>query len=52
MYKNHIFDTLNLSSVGGKGALVEEKKFDFSFDSFKSNIFNTLLSNLTTVTNS
>ena len=36
MYKNHIFDTLNLSSVGGKSALVEEKKFDFSFDSFKT----------------
>lgn len=38
MYKNHIFDPLNLSSVGEKSAFIEEKKFDFSLHSFKSNI--------------
>lgn len=43
MYKNHIFDALNLSSIGGKVALVEEKKFDFSLESFKSNRISTFL---------
>ncbi|XP_003700774.2 choline transporter-like protein 1 [Megachile rotundata] len=36
MYKNHIFDPLNLSSIGEKNAFVEEKKFDFSLYSFKT----------------
>lgn len=38
MYKNNIFDPLNLSSIGEKAPLVEEKKIDFSLDSFKSNV--------------
>lgn len=36
MYKNHIFDPLNFSLVREKSAYVEERKFDFSLDSFKS----------------
>ncbi|XP_076278336.1 choline transporter-like protein 1 isoform X2 [Lasioglossum baleicum] len=36
MYKNHIFDPLNLSSVGEKSAVIEEKKIDFSLGSFKT----------------
>lgn len=38
MYKNNIFDPVNLSSVGESSPLIEEKK-DFSLDSFKSNVF-------------
>lgn len=36
MYKSHIFDPLNFSLIREKSAYVEEKKFDFSLDSFKS----------------
>ncbi|CAD1481259.1 unnamed protein product, partial [Heterotrigona itama] len=36
MYKNHIFDPLNLSLIREKSAYIEEKKFDFSLDSFKT----------------
>ncbi|XP_014482169.1 PREDICTED: CTL-like protein 1 [Dinoponera quadriceps] len=36
MYKNNIFEPLNLSSVGENSPLVEEKKIDFSLDSFKT----------------
>ncbi|XP_076162811.1 choline transporter-like protein 1 isoform X2 [Ptiloglossa arizonensis] len=36
MYKNHIFDPLNLNLLGEKSAFVEEKKLDFSLDSFKT----------------
>lgn len=39
MYKNNIFDPLNLSSIGENAPLIEEKKIDFSLDSFKSNIY-------------
>jgi len=38
MYKNTIFDPVNLSSIGEKAPLIEEKKIDFSLDSFKSNM--------------
>ncbi|KYN03777.1 PREDICTED: CTL-like protein 1 [Cyphomyrmex costatus] len=37
MYKNTIFDPVNLSSVGENAPLIEEKKMiDFSLDSFKT----------------
>lgn len=36
MYKNHIFNPLNFSLIREKSAYVEERKFDFSLDSFKS----------------
>lgn len=36
MYKNHIFDPLNLSLIGEKNTFIEEKRLDFSLDSFKS----------------
>jgi len=39
MYKNTIFDPVNLSSVGENAPLIEEKKIDFFLDSFKSNLF-------------
>lgn len=42
MYKNNIFDPLNLSSIGENSPLIEEKKIDFSLDSFKSNVSLTL----------
>lgn len=38
MYKNTIFDPVNLSLIGENAPLVEEKKIDFSLDSFKSNV--------------
>lgn len=38
MYKNTIFDPLNLSSIGENAPLIEEKKIDFSLENFKSNI--------------
>lgn len=38
MYKNTIFDSFNLSSVGEKAPLIEEKKIDFSLENFKSNL--------------
>lgn len=38
MYKNTIFDPVNLSLVGENAPLIEEKKIDFSLDTFKSNI--------------
>lgn len=43
MYKNNIFEPLNLSSVGENSPLVEEKKIDFSLDTFKSNVSCTLI---------
>lgn len=39
MYENNIFDLLNLSSVSENASLIEEKKIDFSLESFKSNIY-------------
>ncbi|KAK2583579.1 hypothetical protein KPH14_009523 [Odynerus spinipes] len=36
MYKNHIFDPLNLSSVGEKNILIEEKNLSFSIHGFKT----------------
>lgn len=36
MYKNHIFDPLNLSLIGEKNTFIEKKRLDFSLDSFKS----------------
>ncbi|KOX69985.1 CTL-like protein 1 [Melipona quadrifasciata] len=36
MYKNYIFDPLNLSLIREKSAYIEEKKLDFSLDSFKT----------------
>lgn len=41
MYKNSIFDPVNLSLVGENAPLIEEKKIDFSFDSFKSILVHT-----------
>lgn len=38
MYENNIFDSLNLSSLGENAPLIEEKKIDFSLESFKSNV--------------
>lgn len=35
MYKNHIFDPLNLSLIGEKNTFIEKKRLDFSLDSFK-----------------
>ena len=53
MYKNHIFDPLNLSLIREKSAYIEEKKFDFSLDSFKSKsiVIYTSSFNLALVTN-
>lgn len=39
MYKNTIFEPVNLSSIGENAPLIEEKKIEFSLDSFKSNIY-------------
>ncbi|KAM0735406.1 Choline transporter-like 1 [Formica fusca] len=36
MYENNIFDLLNLSSVSENASLIEEKKIDFSLESFKT----------------
>ncbi|XP_029154724.1 CTL-like protein 1 isoform X2 [Nylanderia fulva] len=36
MYKNNIFSRLNLSSIGENAPLIEEKKIDFSLESFKT----------------
>ncbi|KMQ90399.1 ctl-like protein 1-like protein [Lasius niger] len=36
MYKNNIFDPVNLSSIGENAPLIEEKKIDFSLDRFKT----------------
>ncbi|GAB1859117.1 Choline transporter-like protein [Camponotus japonicus] len=36
MYENNIFDSLNLSSLGENAPLIEEKKIDFSLESFKT----------------
>lgn len=39
MYKNHIFDPLNLSSLGEKNILIQEEKLSISIHKFKSNVF-------------
>jgi len=39
MYENNIFDSLNLSSLGENAPLIEEKKIDFSLESFKSKVY-------------
>ncbi|XP_070168788.1 choline transporter-like 1 [Polyergus mexicanus] len=36
MYENNIFDLMNLSSVSENTSLIEEKKIDFSLESFKT----------------
>ncbi|KAI4501139.1 hypothetical protein M0802_003942 [Mischocyttarus mexicanus] len=36
MYKNHIFDPLNLSSVGNKSTLLQEERLSFSIRKFKT----------------
>ncbi|XP_015171420.1 PREDICTED: CTL-like protein 1 [Polistes dominula] len=39
MYKNHIFNPLNLSSVGEKSILSQEERLSFSIDKFKTFTF-------------
>lgn len=46
MYENNIFDLLNLSSINENASLIEEKKIDFSLESFKSNIYHFICNNL------